>query len=281
MEKIVVFSLLSVAFRLGNSPVPFATERHQIDQIYKVVGEPALRAEAVGLLTAIAVGDDVSAVPIPSLKTAGVSLDLMTSHYLHNPTVRAFAVQRLSESGLAEVRPTLERLATVPDPTDTSLEVRRAAAIGRWTLKLNGVDPSTKVDLLKAALSDRTAGASVAAWAVDELCETGDTRVLGPAREAINDLWGEQAGPKNTLCEEKVELLSAYPNHRTQAYHHALWDSRFDNEIKVWAVLGLAALHTPEATAELESYAKFIDAVTNVDLSLKATVNDVLGNKPR
>lgn len=281
MEKIIAVSLLSVAFCLGSSPVPFPGERYEIDQIYKVVGEPALRAEAVGLLTAIAAGDDVSAVPIQSLKTAGVSLELLTSHYLHNPTVRVFAVQRLSESGLAEVRPTLDRLATVPDPADTSLEVRRAAAIGRWTLRLNGVDPSTKVDLLKAALSDRTDGASVPAWAVGELCETGDTRVLGPAREAINDLWGEQAGPKNTLCEKKVELLSTYPNHRIQAYHHALWDSRFDNEMKVWAVLGMAALHTPEATADLESYATFLDSVSDEGSSLKVAVANALGTPPK
>ena len=280
MEKIIAVSLLSVAFCLGSSPKPFPGEQYQIDQIYKVVGEPALRAEAVGLLTAIAVGDDVSAVPTASLKAAGVSLELLTSPALHNPTVRAFAVQRLSESGLAEVRPTLERLATVPDPTDTSLEVRKAAAIGRWTLKLNGVDAATKFDLLKAALSDRTAGASVPAWAVGELCETGDPRVLGPAREAIDDLWGEEAGPKKRLCEQKVNLLSTYPD-RLQAYTHALWDSRFDDETKVWAVLGLARLHTPEATAELESYATFLDGLADVHLSLKATVADVLGNPPR
>jgi hypothetical protein len=54
MEKIIAVSLLSVAFCLGSSPVPFPGERYEIDQIYKVVGEPALRAEAVGLLTAIA-----------------------------------------------------------------------------------------------------------------------------------------------------------------------------------------------------------------------------------
>ncbi len=142
----------------------------------------------MGLLTAIALGEDVSAVPALSLIKTGVSQELMTDPALHNPTVRAFAVQRLSESGLAEVRPTLERLATVPDPADTSLEVRRAAAIDRCTLKLNGVDSTTKFDLLKAALSDRTAGASVPAWAMGELCETGDPRLLGPAREAINDL---------------------------------------------------------------------------------------------
>lgn len=190
-------------------------------------------------------------------------------------------MQRLSESGLAEVRPTLDRLATVPDSTDTSLEVRRAAAIGRWTMKLIGVDPSTKVDLLKAALSDRTAGASVPVWAVGELCETGDTRVLGPAREAINDLWGEQAGPKNKLCEEKVQLLSTYPGPRIQAYHHALWDSRSDNEMKVWAVLGMAALHTPEATAELETYATFLDSVPDDGSSLKVVVANALGTLPK
>jgi hypothetical protein len=199
---------------------------------------------------------------------------------LHNPTVRAFAVQRLSESGLAEVRPTLERLATVPDPADTSLEVRRAAAIGRWTLKLNGVDPSTKFDLLKSALSDRTAGASVPAWAVGELCETGNPRVLGPARKAINDLWGEQAGPKRRLCEQRADLLSTHPNH-LQAYSHAIWDSRFDDEVKVWAVLRLARLQTPEATAELESCATFLEGAGDAGSSLRATVANALGKPPR
>ena len=46
-------------------------------------------------------------------------------------------------------------------------------------------------------------------------------------------------------------------------------------------MLGLARLHTPEATAELENYATFLDGLGDPDLSLKATVTDVLGNKPR
>jgi hypothetical protein len=92
MEKILAVSLLSLAFCLGSSPVPFAGELYQIDQIYKAVGEQALRAQAVGLLTAIALGEDVSAVPALSLIKAGVSQELMTDPALHNPTVRAFAV---------------------------------------------------------------------------------------------------------------------------------------------------------------------------------------------
>ena len=101
MKKIIAFSLLSVAFCLGSSPVPFAGEIYQIDQIYKAVGEPALRAEAAGLLTAIALGDDVSAVPALSLIKAGVSQELMTDPALHNPTVRGFArtLDELSETG--------------------------------------------------------------------------------------------------------------------------------------------------------------------------------------
>jgi len=280
MKKIIAFSLLSIAFCFGNSPVPFAGERYQIDQIYKAVAEPALRAEAVGLLTAIARAEDMSAVPTLSLKSAGVPLELMTSHYLHNPTVRAFAVQRLSESGLAEVRPTLERLAIVSDPADTSLEVRTAAAIGRWTLKLNGVDSATKLGLLKAALSDRSAGSSVPSWAADELCETGDPRALRPALDSIDQVWGPQAGPQKRLCERKVELLSAYPN-RPQAYRHALWDSRFEDEVKVWALLGLARLRTPDATAELESYATFLEGVGDAGSSLRVAVANALGKPPR
>ena len=128
MEKTIALFLLSVAFCFGNSPEPFAGERYQIDQIYKAIGEPDLRAEAVALLTAIAVGDDVSGVPTLALKTTGVPLELMTDPARHEPTLRAFAVQRLSETGLPEVRPTLERLATVPDPADTSLEVRTAGS---------------------------------------------------------------------------------------------------------------------------------------------------------
>lgn len=78
MKKIIAFSLFS-AFCLAHNPPPFSVERYQIDQIYKAVGEPALRAEAVALLTAIAVGDNVSALPRQSLKTAGISLQVMTS----------------------------------------------------------------------------------------------------------------------------------------------------------------------------------------------------------
>jgi predicted metal-dependent TIM-barrel fold hydrolase len=70
MKKIIAFSLFSAALCLAHKPLPFPVERYQIDQVYKAVGEPALRAEAVGLLTAIALGDDPSAVPTPSLRSA-------------------------------------------------------------------------------------------------------------------------------------------------------------------------------------------------------------------
>ena len=107
----------------------------------------------------------------------------------------------------------------------------------------------------------------------------GDPRVLAPARASI-DQWSGDPNPQKRLCEEKVELLSTYPK-RVQAYHHALWDSRFDNETKVWAVVGLARLHTPEAKSELESYASFLDAAADLDSPLKVTVANALGNPPR
>jgi hypothetical protein len=134
--------------------------------------------------------------------------------------------------------------------------------------------------LLKAALSDRSPGSSVPVWAADELCETGDPRALGPALDSINHVWGQQAGPQKSLCEARVDLLSTYPD-RLQAYSHALWESRFDTDVKVWAVLGLARLHTPEATAELESYATFLDGLGDAGSSLRGTVDNVLGNPPR
>jgi hypothetical protein len=53
MEKTIVFALLCAALCFGSSLKPFVGELYQIDQIYKFIGEPALRAEAVGLLTAM------------------------------------------------------------------------------------------------------------------------------------------------------------------------------------------------------------------------------------
>lgn len=90
-------------------------------------------------------------------------------------------------------------------------------------------------------------------WAADELCSNGDVAALPQIKKVIMDRSSSERGLERiTSCESKIRLLTKNPT-RISALRAALADN--NTEIKLWGIRELGKMNTSEAEAALVNFA--------------------------
>jgi hypothetical protein len=176
--------------------------------------------------------------------------------------LRSYALRRIGELDLPEALTYLQNLKESDIGPDTSGQIRSAAQIALLQAQVNRIpDQQAKIRFLEEATSGKGAGVH---WAVDELCNLGSYQSLPLIRARIHRLLSlpQDIEHETGFCEARIGVVSRDPD-RVRALGAVLRvnGGGTDPQLIGWAIGQLQAMRSERADAELERYAKEIDAL--------------------
>jgi hypothetical protein len=262
----IVFALWAGITMSASNPSPFLTQFLVIDQLFAATQVTTTRALAVQTLEAIAAGTPLdqffAAHPGDAQRLNLTQTDKNQMFpYLLVPTVRAYALGRLGETGLADVESFLENLGPTELENDRTGQVRPAARIAYWDCRVRRLGKGDQAaNVLEAVLfeqRDARSDGAVRSWAANELCSRGARESLPLIRQSIKSRNSLKDGDDEIrFCEVRIDILTRFAT-RQDALTAALRmvDDFQDFRIKRWAIEGLLKLRSPQADAALLQYA--------------------------
>ena len=253
---------------MGTTPAPFAFECSLLDRVSDAA-KAGLPSRSIALEILERVGEarmDSSTTDLEA--QVGLKPGQLHGREFKDSTVRAHALRRIGELDVSEALTYLLNLQRSDFESDTSGEIWPAAQIALRQAQLNGIpEEPAKIHFLEDTTSEKSAAAS---WAVDELCERGSYGSLGFIRASMRKRNSIPDSEKDIAFREgRMGVVSRNPD-RLKALGSFLSVSGgvTDLDLIGWAISKLEAMKSPRADAELERYAKEIDALPE-DSTLK------------
>ena len=208
--------------------MPCAGEERLLDQAVKAMSVEWSRAAALETLQDIAEGKPKEVIVGAALR-AGLEVRPARSLYEY-PCGRAYAMDRIGASGLPEA---IEYLRTMtiarvgPDGTQSIYPASQVAL--QKALLRQETDPERQVAFLEEQLAKPAVG-EVASWAVEELCNRGNTSSLPVIQKMVKGWWtGPRGEEQIRWCEARMEIVNRDPD-RAKALGSAL------SLRKLWAI---------------------------------------------
>jgi hypothetical protein len=175
------------------------------------------------------------------------------------------ALRSLGRTGLPEAADFLRNFDLSDAAGDKSNRLWPAAQIALREALLSGIaDAQLRSEFLENVLNephDARSNSSVTHWAVDELCDYGDSVALPQVRRSIRKRGnGQRDEDEIAFCEARMQIVARDPD-RARALGSvfgsiaSLESTPEGKRLIQWATLQLIPLHSPSADAELERIA--------------------------
>jgi hypothetical protein len=200
----------------------------------------------------------------------------LTPGDLHHPAysdvgVRVCALHSLGRTGLPGAADFLRNFNLSDAAGDKSNRLWPAAQIALREALLSGIaDAQLRSEFLENVLKephDARSNSSVTHWAVDELCDYGDSVALPQVRRSIRNRGnGQRDEDEIAFCEARMQIV-ARDSDRARALGSvfgsvvSLEGSAEGRRLIEWAMWQLAAIKSASATAELEQVATQLSAL--------------------
>jgi hypothetical protein len=247
----------------ATTALPYAGECSVLDQIAAtVVARPDTDAVALTLMEKVALGRSADITPESEVQVGVVAGQLRQKGF-DSSAARMCAFHDLGRVGLPEAEEFLAKLRPADMGADATGQVWPAAQEALANARLARVtDPQLRIEFLERIVTDR---APAAYWAVEQLCNGGDLASRAIIQESIRSrLNGQRDEDEIRFCETRMHVVSRYPD-RVKALGSVLSVDNPEDEDRLvrWAIYQLAEMHSPDATAELERFAKEVGKLPN------------------
>jgi len=266
MPRLIICLLFSIAICPATSPPPYSGQCGVMNRISSFGNEhPASQAAALGLLAQVAEGRVQH--PPPELEVqVGLPPGELNRPDYSSYQVRACALRRIGDLHSVEARLYLRSLRPAMFVSDNPGYIWTAAQIALREALLSDLREDEKVSFLENVLTeehDPLSDSGVSAWAVDRLCNRGSIQSLSVIRTSIlrrNTLKDGTA--EIGFCEARMQVLASSPD-RVNALASALsvQNTVTNPMLTGWAINELFSLNLRRGDAELDRYAKEIEAL--------------------
>ena len=224
---------------------------------------PALRA-----LELVALGRP-SEIDAGWSATIGIPEGKFNDPVFSNPSLRAHAMHKIGETGLAEGLDFLSKLTPETFRADTTQTLWRESQIALTIARLTRTtDTGQKNEILKRALNS-----PAGAWAEEQLCNAGVFSALPEIQRQKRLLSsGKRGEDEVAFCEARMRVASSHPD-RVKALssvfecYVSLAGSREGQQLLLWAITELRLNGTPDADAALRAFEAELDRVLKADPS--------------
>jgi hypothetical protein len=260
ISKIPVALVLGALILFGSGAVPNAAANGIIDRLFNAIAEGKLPPGDIKTLEHAAEGrlEDADVALVLSL---GIARGDFSPSAMRADGVRAHALRKLGESGLPEALRYLSAISPAESGTDYSHQVWSAARIALQVALLNNISTQqAKIAFLRKAMTLQNQGhpdGEVQVWAINELCDRGDLESLPAIKEWFMSAYSGATAERQAVqyCEERMRVVSSDPNRvNALASILRLGAQPPDAILTSWAILQLAALHSPEADREIARF---------------------------
>jgi hypothetical protein len=262
MKQLQVLLLTTVGICMATTPDPLGFPYSLLDRVGDAAkAGVATRASALEILERVAEGRMEGGSPDLEVQV-GLKSGQLRGPEFRGYELRSYAFRRIGELDLPEALTYLQNLKESDIGPDTSGQIRSAAQIALLQAQVNRIpDQQAKIRFLEEATSGKGAGVH---WAVDELCNLGSYQSLPLIRARIHRLLSlpQDIEHENGFCEARMGVVSRDPD-RVRALGAVLRvnGGGTDPQLTGWAIGQLRAMRSERADAELERYAKEIDAL--------------------
>lgn len=260
----IILSLLAqmvAMLCLGAKSAPFTAERLILDRLGQVATDHSSASpKAFDVLERIAMGrvGNFSAEPET---LAGSKPAQVRELGFTDPSVRAYALRKIGETGLAEAVDFLSKLTPAAFGEDVVHQIWPSVQIALQEAKLNQLpDRQAKSDFLEQTIrasNDAMSNGAVHGWAENELCNAGTVTSLPVIQESIRNRDPSPRGEEEVqFCEARIEVIRRSSD-RIAALATALRvaEEPQDEKLVRWAFYQLADMHSASADAELDRFA--------------------------
>lgn len=180
----------------------------------------------------------------------------LTHFNLEAVEVRECALRAIGEAGGRNAITFLSSLtrSSFGNLPDDSRRLWIASQLALHDAKLSALaSPSERREFLAAVLQKRhepVLAGSVISWAVNELCDAGETMALPLIVQSIRRRQGREADASIQYCEARLRIVVSHPD-RLAALSSALLDKQRppDTRITMWLINKLNAMQSPAADA--------------------------------
>jgi hypothetical protein len=258
ISGLVLALLIAAPYRAQEVPLYFG-QTSRLDRIFALTREHSQTgATALELLELVALGRT------SSIRAGTETLVGLMPSELHQPaydqaSVRVYALLKIGECALPEALEFLKNLKRADLGEDTTQMIWPNARVALSNALVSRItDPHARIEFLVKTLSGEGDGRSlVAFWAVNLLCDQGTSTALPLIRRSFKSSWsGERGEEAIAFCETRMEVVSRDPD-RVKALRSVLTvDGAVSDELLRWAVYQLGSIHSPDADAELNRFAK-------------------------
>lgn len=261
---IVVLAFEGVMPSEADDLPPFAVECSVVQRIEVSASSARTKTTAMNALERIATGNASSVV---AGKAVALGLEEGIFHdkdkQFASPTVRACALRGIGRTASDEAVDFLAKLSPDALGSDPSQRLWPAAQVALRDAQMRRIaDPQKKIEFLEGILAGTRDGrGSVAAWAVNELCNRGAQTSLPVIQKAITSAWSGQYGlDEIEFCEARIRVVTRNPD-RVRAIGSVLTVANGTTNARLvgWALTELNSQQTPAADAELDRFALEIE----------------------
>jgi hypothetical protein len=260
----------------ASSPAPYYFERRTVDRIFQTaMKEPSKQHEALEALELIGVGRMDRAAPDLEARI-GLEPQALRAPAFSAASVRAHALRKIGETALPEAMSFLAALKVSDLAADATGTVWSAAQIALRDVRLRRLSDSVMqarfLEEVIAEPHDAAYNSGVTLWATDELCNRGALLSLSVVQKALRHAWSGQSGEDEVqFCEARIRAVISNPD-RLKAIASVL-DAQGDigdvyrgdadprRRLLGWAIAQLNSMQSAAADAELDRFARQIDAL--------------------
>jgi hypothetical protein len=262
------------ALGLATTPAPYSGHCAVLDRVSAAAVGAGTRAIAIETLERLAMGNAGSVGPDAD-GALGLAPGTLEREGFSDPPVRACALRSIGRTGLDEAVDFLANLTQADFRQDPSQRVWPTAQVALRDAQMRRIqDPQRRIEFLEGILASMPDGrGSLAAWAVDELCNRGAQTSLPVIQRAIRSAWSGQYGlDEIEFCEARIRVVTTNPD-RAGAIGSVLTVANGTANARLvgWAANELNSMQTPAADAELDRFAREIDGLPDASPS-KATL---------
>lgn len=254
IKTLLLILSVTPALTLATTPPPFAAERGLIDRIFAAASASETSDTALKLLEYVARGH-TGEIQDGLEGKVGLAQSQLRTKWFSDPTVRAYALLKIGQTGLPAALEFLTGLTRDDFRVDSSGRLWADAQVALANAVLLGIqDAQSQTEFLVHTMKTSLA----ASWAGEQLCDRGALSALPDVRQWLRS---RRNGPRDEddieFCEARMRTVARDPD-RAKALGTAFSsfvssaNSFRERRLLSWAIGELAAMKSPEADAELD-----------------------------